>query len=273
MSNPGASTGAAVGTRGLTVAGLHAGYGRTEVLRGVDVGPLQPGEVSMLVGPNAAGKSTLLRALAGLVQARGSVRLDGDELIGLSAGRRAERVAFMPQTLPGRVDLSVLEGVLSALMVAPGTVQRTDEARDRAFLVLGRLGIDALALQPLGKLSGGQRQLVSLAQVIVREPHLILLDEPTSALDLRFQVVVMRMLRELASEGRVVVAVLHDLNLAARWADRVVLLHDGLVEASAAPEEALTEERLRRVYGVRSRVERCSQGTLQVIVDDAEGSS
>lgn len=255
---------------GLVVRGLSAGYGRKEVLHGVDVGPLPAGEFTVLVGPNAAGKSTLLRALAGLLGSTGSILLDGDELVGLSPGKRAERTAFMPQTLPGRVDLTLLEAVLSALMVVPGAPSRTDDARDRAFEALDRLGLAELALEPLGSLSGGQRQLVSLAQVIVREPHLILLDEPTSALDLRYQVIVMRTLRELAAEGRVVVAVLHDLTLGARWADRVVLLHDGAIVASAPPDEALTADRLKAVYGVESRVERCSRGTLQVIVDDAQ---
>lgn len=269
-------TGVPVGDRavdgageGLVVEGLSAGYGRTEILHGVDLGPLRPGEFTVLVGPNAAGKSTLLRALAGLIRSTGSIRLDGEELVGLPPGRRAERTAFMPQTLPGRVDLSLLEAVLSALMVAPGAHGTSAEARDRAFFALDRLGLSHRALEPLGRLSGGQRQLVSLAQVIVREPRLILLDEPTSALDLRYQVIVMRMLRSLAAEGRVVVAVLHDLTLGARWADRIVLLNEGEITASAAPDEALTVERLEAVYGVESRLERCSRGSLQVIVDDA----
>ena len=255
---------------GLLVRGLTAGYGRRKVIRGLELGPLAPGELTVLVGPNAAGKTTLLRALAGLISATGSVRLDGAELVGLGSVQRAQRVSFMPQILPGRVDLSVLESVLSALMVSPGRRRRAASVRDRALAALDRLGIVERALDPLGRLSGGQRQLVSLAQALVREPRLLLLDEPTSALDLRYQAIVMRMLRAVAAEGRVIAAVLHDLTLAARWADRIALLHDGAVIASAAPEEALTVERLRSVYGVESRIERCSQGTLQVIVDDAE---
>ena len=257
---------------GLVVEDLAAGYGRKEVIRGVRLGPFRPGELTALVGPNAAGKSTLLRALAGLVRASGSIRLDDAELIGTSSGQRARRVTFMPQTLPGRSGLSVLESVLAALMATPDGGHELRAARDRALAALDRLGITGLALEPLGRLSVGQRQLVSLAQVLAREPRLLLLDEPTSALDLRHQLLVMDMLRSVAGEGRIVMAVLHDLTLAARWADRIILLRDGEVDVSAAPEEALTVERLSAVYGVRGRIERCSKGHLQVIVDEPVGA-
>src|SRR5690606_6480137 len=109
----------------------------------------------------------------------------------------------------------------------------------------------------------------SLAQAIVRSPRLLLLDEPTSALDLRHQVAVMSLVRELAREdnGRVVIVVLHDLNLAAHWADRVVVLQQGVVRATGIPEDAITPAILGDVYGVAARVERCSRGQLQIMVD------
>ena len=257
------------GAAGLVVEGLTAGYGREDIIRDLTFGPFLEGEVTMLVGPNAAGKSTLLRALAGLVRATGSVRLDGAELTGLAPAKRARHASFMPQDLPGRVDLTALESVLSALMVTPDRSDDASVIRERALAALERLGIAGHALEPLGRLSGGQRQLVGLAQVLAREPRLILLDEPTSALDLRYQVIVMRLLRALAAEGRIVVGVLHDLTLAARWSDRIVLLDDGAIVASGPPDQTFTVERLRAVYGVESRVERCSEGTLQVLVDDA----
>ena len=255
---------------GLRVEHLTAGYARKTVIRRMELGPLRPGELTVLVGPNAAGKSTLLRALAGLIPATGSIRLDGAELVGMAPRHRARRVSFMPQVLPGRVGLSVLESVLSALMAVPEGGDAPETRRDRALAALDRLGIVELALTSLGRLSGGQRQLVSLAQTLVREPRLLLLDEPTSALDLRYQVIVMRMLRTVAREGRIVTAVLHDLTLAARWADRIVLIDDGEIVAAGTPHETLTVERLRAVYRIESRIERCSAGTLQVIVDDAE---
>lgn len=256
---------------GLVLRGVTAGYGRVDIVHGASMGPLRHGEVTALVGPNATGKSTLLRAIAGLVRTSGSITIDGEELVDSSVRAVARHVAFMPQDPPAPLDLSVLESVLSAIR-AEGITSDADvtglDAEERALSALERLSIVDLALSPLRKLSGGQRQLVGLAQTLVREPTALLLDEPTSALDLRYQVVVMRTVRELAREGRIVVIVLHDLTLAARWSDRIVVLDGGDIAVSAVPAEALQPEVLKRVYGVESRVERCSRGTIQVIVDD-----
>ena len=134
--------------------------------------------------------------------------------------------------------------------------------------MLERLGIAGLAMRSLNRLSGGQRQLVGLAQALVREPEILLLDEPTSALDLRHQVSVMALVRRVAvARGLVGLVVMHDLALAARFSDRLVALKDGRVEADGRAEEALTPDLLARVYGVRARVERCSQGQLLVLAD------
>lgn len=253
----------------LEISGLSAGYRNRPVIRDLTLAPIPSGGVTALVGPNAAGKSTLLRALAGLLPVQGSVRLDGADLGRVSLADRAGRVGFMPQTLPQGVGLSVLESVLSALRATPFEASANGAAkpRDRALLVLERLGLTGAALDSLDRLSGGQRQLVGLAQAVVREPRLLLLDEPTSALDLRHQVLVMSMVRALAAEGRIVVVVLHDLNLAARWADHIVVLHGGSLYAQGSPDEAITPEMLASVYGVAARVEPCSRGALQVVVD------
>lgn len=122
-------------------------------------------------------------------------------------------------------------------------------------------------MEQLNRLSGGQRQLVSLAQAIVREPAILLLDEPTSALDLRHQAQVMHLVRDLAREGRLVVVVLHDLNLAARWADHIVVLSNGAVAAEGAPVAAITANILASVYGVEALVERSTLGHLQISVE------
>lgn len=257
----------------LEVTGLSAGYRpRHPVLRELTLAPLVAGETVALVGPNGAGKSTLLRAIAGLIPSTGSIRLDGVELANASLRARAARMAFMPQALPHRVALSVLEGVMGSLRASPLEGDHgggSADARERAVAAIERVGVMYLALQSLDRLSGGERQLASLAQAIVRSPRLLLLDEPTSALDLRHQVAVMSLVRELAHEGsgRVVVVVLHDLNLAARWADRVVVLERGAVRATGAPEDAITPEILGAVYGVDARVERCTRGRLQIMVD------
>ncbi len=255
----------------LEVSNLSAGYRNRRVIRDLSLEPMRAGEVTALVGPNAAGKSTLLRALAGLVETDGSVRLGGQELTRLSFVERARLASYMPQSLPQGVGLSILESVLSGLKASGphGSQfrQGDDDARQRSLDVLDRIGLLDVALEPLDRLSGGQRQLASLAQAIIREPSLLLLDEPTSALDLRHQVGVMSTVRDIAREGKIVVVVLHDLNLASRWADRLIVLDHGACFASGSPQEAITSSMLATVYGVQARVEPCSKGRIQVIVD------
>ncbi len=257
-------------TDALTIAGLSAGYRSRLVLHDLTLPPIEPGHVTALVGPNGAGKSTLLRVLAGLLPARGSVTLGSRELVRASLAEHASHVSFMPQLQPQRVTLTVLESVIAALKATPvaGAALATADAEQRAMAMLERVGIADLALEPIGHLSGGQRQLVSLAQAIVRDPDVLLLDEPTSALDLGHQTAVMQLVQGLAAEGRIVVAVVHDLALAARWAAHVVVMHRGRLAAAGPADVAITPAMLAAVYGVRARVERCSRGTLQVLVDE-----
>lgn len=255
----------------LQVSDLSTGYRGRKVIQGLSLPAIRAGELHSLVGPNAAGKSTLMRALAGLQPATGSVRLGGRELMGLSLAEHARRITYMPQTLPQGVALSVLESVVSALRASPTGEESLGHAaiEQRAVAVLERIGIVRLALEGLDQLSGGQRQLVSLAQALVREPRVLLLDEPISALDLQHQLRVMRLVHELARERRMIVlVVLHDLQVAARWSDSIVMLADGEVAAAGTPAEAITPDTLARVYGVSARVERCSRSGLQIMVDD-----
>ncbi|MDA7419245.1 ABC transporter ATP-binding protein [Xenophilus arseniciresistens] len=260
----------------LQVSGLSTGYRDRQIIQSLSLPVFRPGEVHSLLGPNAAGKSTLLRALAGLQPATGSVKLGERELIGLSLAEHARRVTYMPQTLPQGVALSVLESVLGALQASatdhPGDVGGKaghDADQRRAVAILERVGILHLALEGLDHLSGGQRQLVSLAQSLVREPRVLLLDEPISALDLQHQLRVMRLVQELARErGMIAIMVLHDLQIAARWSEGIVMLSQGAVVATGTPAQAITPDTLARVYGVQARVEHCSRGGLQIMVDD-----
>lgn len=253
----------------LQVRGLNVGYKRKAVLHDVELPEILPGQIVALVGPNGAGKSTLLRTLAGLLPARGDIRLGSLDLLACHRRDRAAVLGFMPQTLPEGIALSVLETLLGALrggdsLNVPGSAA---QQRASAFAVLEQLGILHLALQSLDSLSGGQRQMVSLAQAVIRQPQLLLLDEPTSALDLRYQNDVMSTVRQLADEGRIVVVVLHDLGLAARWADRIMVLENGRLHVAGTPEQTLTASMLEQVYRVRARVERCSLGNVQIHVD------
>lgn len=250
----------------LDIRDLFAGYGARKVLRGLTLPSIAGGQVTALVGPNGAGKTTLLRAVAGLVPASGVIRFGEQDLIAVSAQQRANVLAFMPQFLPQRMSLSVLEAVISALRASPpsGTTWNVAGFRDTALGVLARLGIIDLALNAFDQLSGGQRQLASLAQALVRRPNLLLLDEPTSALDLRHQFQVMQIVREVAAAGTTVVAVLHDLQAAARWADNVVVMKDGALYASGTAADAITSAMLREVYGLDGVVERTSTGELHI---------
>lgn len=253
----------------LVIEEYSAGYRGRKVVDRLTVPPIEPGIVTALVGPNGAGKSTLLRSIAGLQPGKGSVKLNDLDLAHLPLAERTKHVSFMPQALPQRVALTVLEAVLSALRVSPmaDRTRGASQLHRRAMAVLDRIGIANVAMERLDRLSGGQRQLASLAQAIVREPKLLLLDEPTSSLDLRHQVLVMSLIRQFAAEGRIVIVVLHDLNLAARWAGGVVVLNGGKLDTAGQPEEAITSDVLARVYGVKARVESCSAGRIQVLVD------
>ncbi len=258
----------------LLISDFEAGYRNRPVIRRLTPPPIEGGMVTALVGPNGAGKSTLLRSLAGLLPAKGSVRLGEDELQRMPLGERTSHVAFMPQSLPQRVALTVLETVLSALRASRmSTISGAKQFHHRAMAVLEQVGIADIALERLDRLSGGQRQLASLAQALVREPRMLLLDEPTSSLDLRHQVLVMSLIHQFAVGGRIVLVVLHDLNLAVRWAENVLVLHQGRLHVSGDPRTAITPDLLASVYGVRARVETCSQGRIQVLVDGPLGSN
>lgn len=252
----------------LTISGLGAGYRKRSVIGNISLSPLQGGTMTALVGPNAAGKTTLLRAIAGLNTATGSIRLGERELGGTGIAERAREVSYMPQTLPQRVALSVFEAMLGALNASPVPGLDRREFRPQAMETLERLGIGHLASRGLDELSGGQRQLASLAQAIARRPAVLLLDEPTSALDLAHQFRVMETVRQITLErGMITVLVLHDIAMACRWCERVVVLAGGAIAADGAPHDAVTPAMLAEVYGVEARVERCSLGYLQIITD------
>ncbi len=254
---------------GLLIKNIHAGYRGKPVIRDLSLPLLPTGTVTVLTGPNAAGKSTLLRGLSGLMPAKGSILLNGTDLHKIPLRKRAGLVGLMPQYTPNNVQLSVIDGVISALKASPAdAVSSADkDIYSKAISILERIGIAHLALEDLSQLSGGQRQMASLARAIIRNPKVLLLDEPTSALDLHHQVQVMELARSLAAEGRVIVIVLHDLNLALRWADQVAVMHHGNIAAFGSAHEAITPALLADVYGVEARVEQCSRGMLHVIAD------
>lgn len=240
---------------------LSARYGRRQILEEITTPRFEGGQVVALLGPNAAGKSTLFRRVLGLLKGEGEARI---------SGATAERpVAYMPQDTGANAVLTVYESVLLARMQGRGLkVQAEDLAQvDRA---LEELGITALGERNIGDLSGGQRQLVSAAQALVQEPEILMLDEPTSALDLNRQIGLLTVLRRLARERKMLVMVaLHDLGHALRFTDAAMLLEHGRLIACGPTAEVVTPELLRRVYRVEARIEPCSMGRPQLIVEQA----
>ncbi|MBD8163538.1 ABC transporter ATP-binding protein [Erwinia persicina] len=252
--------------QGLKISGFHAGYPKRQVIDNLNVPLLPQGKITVLLGPNGCGKSTLLRSMAGLNRASGELWLNGEDLMALPFARRAARVVYLPQSLPAGVHLHVLESIIVAQRASGGRSNASSEAEVMALLE--QLGIAHLALSYLDQLSGGQKQLVGLAQSLIRRPELLLLDEPLSALDLNYQFHVMDLVRrETRLRNIVTVVVVHDINIALRHSEHVLMLQNGELIADGLPEEVITPDSLARVYGVKGRIERCSQGVPQVLID------
>lgn len=236
----------------LCVEGLTFAYGSRVVLDRIH---LEAGsEVMVLIGPNAVGKTTFLKCLSGILKPQGRITFGGQDLCALDERARAQIVGYLPQGVLGRAALSVLEAVLLGRLSSLSW-RVSDDDLEIALMMLERLGIADLAPRPLSSLSGGQRKMVSIAQVLVQQPTLLLLDEPTSNLDLQHQLEVLALIREMGQQRDVTTLVaMHDLNLAARYADHIVVLHEGQVHAVGKPDVVLTAEVIQAVYSVHARV-------------------
>jgi iron complex transport system ATP-binding protein len=214
------------------------------------------GELVGVIGPNGAGKTTLLRLVCGLLTpAEGRVVVDGRPLAALRPAERARRVTFMSQDTSQAFAFTVTEVLLMARYPWLARFEReTDADRERTRRALAYVGLAGFEDRAFQDLSGGERQLVMFARVLVQDTEIIALDEPSSSLDIRHQDRVFSMARELARERRAVVASVHDLEAASRWCSRLVLLDCGRVAAAGSPEEVLQSANLDPVYGVRTLV-------------------
>jgi iron complex transport system ATP-binding protein len=242
----------AISTRSLSVT-----LGRRLVVRDVDL-DVPSGQWVGLIGPNGAGKTTLLRAVAGLVPYDGSVTLHGVPAHELSRRDRARELAVVPQEPVTPPWLTVSEYVLLGRTPHLGPLGReSGEDRDAATQVLERLDLLGQRERTLGTLSGGERQRVVVARALVQEASIVLLDEPTAALDIGHQQQALELLDTLRGESALtLVAAMHDLTLAAQYAERMILLDEGCVVADGAPEEVLTEISIARHYDAQIRVVR-----------------
>ena len=236
----------------LSVAQLSFERGGHRILDALGV-EFASGSVTAVLGPNGAGKSTLLGCMAGLLRApRGTVALEGTPLVALAPDERARRIAFLPQTpeISWPVDVATLVG-LGRVPFRGHASDADNEAAVRRAMQATRIA--QWSQRTVTTLSGGERARVLLARVLAGESDWILADEPFAGLDPAHQFEAADLLRSLAAQGRGVVLTIHDLALAARIADRVVILHRGRIVADGAPEAALTPATLREVYGIEAQ--------------------
>jgi iron complex transport system ATP-binding protein len=242
-----------LGLRDVTVR-----RGRRAVLDGVSAA-VDGGELVGLLGPNGSGKTTLMRAALGLLPAEGAIALGGAALGTLAARERALRASYITQ------ERSIAWAVSVETLVGLGrTPHRATTAADRAAVetALVAMELGGLRDRPATTLSGGERARVLIARALAQDAPLLLADEPTAGLDPAHALLLMAAFRNLASGGRGVLISMHDLGLAARWCDRLLLLDGGRLVAEGPPEAVLTAERLAAVYGITAHIGRDDSGPI-----------
>lgn len=236
----------------LTASGVVVRLGGATIVEGASLA-VRGGELVALVGPNGAGKTTLIRALAGLVPAQGSILLGGKPLENLKPRERARQIAYLPQGhifhWPMPVASIVMLGRAPHADPFSSTTPEDEAAVERALVTTETL---MFAERAVTTLSGGERARVALARALATQAPVLLADEPTAALDPRHQLVVMELLRAAARAGSAILAIMHDLTLAARYADRVLVMDGGRIVADGVPSEALAPQRLAAVFGIEA---------------------
>lgn len=244
---------------------VTAGYGGADVVKGISL-RFQPGEVTVLAGPNGCGKSTLLRAAARLLPlSGGQVLVDGADTAGWSSRTFARQAALLPQSRP-MPEITVEALVLHGRFPYLGYPRRySREDREAARQAMERTGVAGLEGVPMAHLSGGQRQKVYLAMALAQDTPVLLLDEPTTFLDIAHQLELAETARTLAEEGKAVVMVLHDLNLALSCAHRVAVLEEGQLRRVGAPEEIYASGVLEKVFQVRAHSVETAKGERQYL--------
>jgi iron complex transport system ATP-binding protein len=239
----------------ILIRGLTVRLGRREALSGLDLS-FRPGELGVVVGPNGAGKTTLLRAIAGLVPpSAGSVALGSEPVGEMSRAARARRIAYLPQIGGISWPLPVRDVAALGRLPHGEAPDRLPPEGERAVAdAIAAVGLRGFEARPVTELSGGERARALLARALATKAPVLLVDEPVAALDPRHQLLVLDVLRRQARAGGVVVAVMHDLALASRFADGIVLLDRGRAVAAGAPGEVLTAARLEAVFGIEAVV-------------------
>lgn len=240
----------------LVANGLSAGYGGAPILEDFSL-EIAPGKITAIVGANACGKSTLLRTVSRLLLPKaGQVMLDGQSIHQMPPRDLAREMGLLPQSPLAPEGISVLDLVSRGRHPHQGLFSRWSSADDTAVAqALEATGLASFAERDVDALSGGQRQRVWIAMALAQQTDILLLDEPTTYLDIAHQIEVLELLRDLnRTRGTTIVMVLHDLNLAARYADILAAMVKGRLDCIGSPEEVLTETMVQRVFGLPCRV-------------------
>jgi iron complex transport system ATP-binding protein len=237
----------------ITIKGLAFSYGSSKILDDLNL-TVEDSEILSLVGPNGSGKTTLIKCIDCILKPKGSILLDGREIDDMSQQEIAKKLGYVPQSSSTPMATTVFDAVLMGRRPHIGW-RVCDSDLDKVAEVLELLHLDDLAMRDFGQLSGGQKQKVLIARALAQEPSVLLLDEPTSNLDMKHQLEVMEIIRDLVLERRIsAVMAIHDLNLAARFTDKLVMLKDGKVYAAGEPDSLLCEANICSVFGIESVV-------------------
>lgn len=247
-------------SRILKTRNISVSFGEKVVLNNISA-DFESGIMTAIIGSNGVGKTTYLKAVAHLIKRQGSAELDEDGTISFNK----KEIAYVPQLRNLQTRLTVFEMVLLGL-VSSLKWHVSEEQTEKVWRTLKELGIDHIARQPFHTLSGGQKQLVSMAQSLIGRPKVLLLDEPTSALDLKHQLIVMDLAERYTREqNAVTIFVVHDLMLASRYGSNLLVLHKGEIYAYDRAERILKPELIREVYGVESKILLLEEGYQMVL--------
>ncbi|UZW15503.1 ABC transporter ATP-binding protein [Clostridium pasteurianum] len=229
--------------------------------------------ITAIIGPNGSGKSTLIKCIVNIYKCDGEMYYDGESLKRKKEFIK-EKIGYLPQTSQNDASITVFEAVLLGLMNIL-TLKISKNQEQKVNDILDTFELQHLAKSKINELSGGQLQMVLLAQSIIKEPEILILDEPLNNLDIHRQFSLLNIVSKLAHEKKmIVIIVMHDINLASRYADNIVVMKDGNVYSSGTPEEVLTKEMIREIYKIDSEIYVNKQGKQVIefvnIADDAE---
>jgi iron complex transport system ATP-binding protein len=238
----------------LAVKGLVCGYGEKMIINGISF-EIKIGEFVGIVGPNGCGKTTMLRAIAGLIAKKnGEIEIYGRNIDQLSRRELAREIAFVPQLMEPVEGFSVIDMVLLGRTPYLGRFEfESDDDYQVAKWAIGELKMEPLMEKEVSELSGGEFQRAVIARALAQEPKLMLLDEPISHLDIRQQINILKLLRKIRAQ-RTIVSTFHDLNMAARFCQKLILMKKGEVVAAGWPDEVLTKENIWKAYRVKAEV-------------------